>query len=175
VGNFQGKGIGKKLLEAAETDAKSLCAQGIVAWGIRLPFFMRSKWFKKHGYTSIDKDGMLELVWKPFSEDAVAPKLSKLKKKPTKRAGVVTITCLRNGWCPAQNLTVERIKRLVQEYPGSINYVEIDTEKRENLDDWGVSDQVFIDDKSLNVGPPPSYAKLKKLITKKVKALPKVS
>ena len=49
-GNFQKRGMGKALLKAAEADVKSKGAQGIAAWGIRFPFWMKASWFKKQGY-----------------------------------------------------------------------------------------------------------------------------
>ena len=171
VGNYQGKGIGRALLKAAEEDIRNRGAKGVVAWGIVLPFFMRSKWFKKEGYHKVDNDGMLELVWKPFTEDAVPPKLYKQKKKPGKGKGSVSITCIRNGWCPAQNLAVERVKRAIAEYEDKISYLEIDTEDREKLEEWGISDAVFVDGKNIVAGPPPGYKSIKKFIDKRVKAL----
>jgi GNAT superfamily N-acetyltransferase len=171
VGNRQGKGIGTMLLDAAESDARSLGAAGMAAWGIVLPFFMRSKWFRKHGYKKADRDGMIELVWKPFSELAIPPKLYKVRKKPGKKPGVVSVTCFRNGWCPAQNLTVERVRRAVSEYPGRIEFREIDTEDRERLEEWGISDGVYVDGKELHNGPPPSYARLKRKIGDRVRKL----
>lgn len=169
VGNYQKRGIGSALLEAAEVDAKSLGAKGLAAWGIMLPFFMRSSWFKKHGYRRADKDGMIELVWKPFAADAVPPTLLKMKKKPAVAEGAVTVTCFRNGWCPAQNLASERMKRAVSECGDKFDYVEIDTDNRESLAEWGIADGIFIDDKALAFGPPPSYETLRKALKKKLK------
>ena len=171
VGNYQDQGIGKLLISAAEKDCREKGAKGIAAWGIMLPFFMRSKWFRKHGYKKADRDGMIELVWKPFAEDAAPPSLRRLKKRPVKKEGIVSVTCLRSGWCPAQNLGVERIKRALRELPGPTDYREIDTEDRANLEEWGVSDGIFIDGKPLHAGPPPSYEKLKRMLTKRIKRL----
>jgi len=69
-GNFQKRGMGKALLKAAESDAKEKGAKGMVAWGISLPFWMRASWFKKQGYTKVDKQGIQVLLWKPFTNDA---------------------------------------------------------------------------------------------------------
>jgi GNAT superfamily N-acetyltransferase len=168
VGDNRGRGIGKQLLKAAEDDARDLGANGIAAWGITLPFFMRSKWFKKNGYIRADKDGMTELVWKAFNEEAKPPKLMKIQKRPEVSSDKVTVTCFRNGWCPAQNIACERMKRAVTEYGDRIEYVEIDTDERNNLEEWGISDAIFINDKQINTGPPPSYKKLQKLLKKKV-------
>lgn len=168
VGDNRKKGIGKQLLKAAEEDVKELGANGIVAWGITLPFFMRSKWFKKNGYVRADKNGMTELVWKAFKENAEPPKLMKIQKKPDVRKDKVKVTCFRNGWCPGQNLACERMKRAVNEYGDKIEYIEVDTDDKHNLEEWGISDAIFINDKQINTGPPPSYIKLQKLLRKKV-------
>ena len=56
MGNRQKKGMGKALLEAAETDVKDKGAKGIAAWGLALPIWMKASWFKKQGYRSLWKD-----------------------------------------------------------------------------------------------------------------------
>jgi len=169
VGNYQNRGTGKLLLAAAENDSRESGAKGIAAWGIMLPFFMRSKWFKKQGYKRADKDGMIELVWKPFDHDAEAPRLIKMKKTPDVEKDIVTVTCFRNGWCPAQNLSCERMKRAVEQYHNHIKYVEIDTDIKDNLNEWGICDAIFIDKKQITTGPPPSYNKLQKIMQRKMK------
>ncbi len=76
-GNFQKKGMGKTLLHAAEADAKDRGAKGMAAWGIPLPFWMKASWFKKQGYTRVDKQqGILGpvLMWQPFTDNAIPPK-----------------------------------------------------------------------------------------------------
>lgn len=168
VGDNRGKGIGKQLLKAAEDDAKDLGANGIAAWGITLPFFMRSRWFKKSGYVRADKDGMTELVWKAFNENAEPPTLMKIQKRPEAGNDTVRVTCFRNGWCPGQNIACERMKRAATEYGDRIEYVEIDTDERNNLEEWGISDAIFINDKQIRTGPPPPYKKLQKLLKKRV-------
>ncbi len=169
VGNYQNQGIGKMLLEAAENDCRESGSDGIAAWGIMLPFFMRSGWFKKQGFKRADRDGFIELVWKPFNKDAEPPKLIKMKKKPPVQKDIITVTCFRNGWCPAQNLSCERMKRAADGYMDRIRYIEIDTDEKENLNEWGIGDAIFIDDKQINTGPPPEYEKLRKILKKKIK------
>ena len=169
VGNWQNRGTGRKLLAAAEEDARSLRSKGMVAWGITLPFFMRSKWFKKNGYRKIDRDGITELLWKPFTGDAEPARLIKKKKTPGKQKNGVSVTCFRNGWCPAQNIVCERMKRAVEETGGRAEYIEIDTENRENLLEWGISDALYINGRQINTGPPPAYESLKKRLEKAIK------
>ena len=170
-GNFQKKGMGKALLQAAETDAKTKGAKGMVAWGIPLPFWMKASWFKKQGYTKVDKQGILGpvLLWKPFTADATPPKWIKQKKKPETSPGKVTVTAFLNGWCPAQNMVFERAKRAAAEFRDKVVFQEIATFDREVFLEWGIADGLFIDDKQVRTGPPPSYEKIKKLLAKRVK------
>lgn len=172
-GNFQKKGMGKALIQAAENDAKELGAKGIVAWGIALPFWMKALWFKKQGYKKVEKYGFpgVVLLWKSFTDDAMPPKWIRLNKKPEKIPGKVIVTSFVNGWCPAQNMVYERAKKAVKEFGDKVVLNKIDTFNRETFLEWGISDALFIDDKQINTGPPPSYQKIKHKINRKIKRL----
>lgn len=173
-GNFQKKGMGKALLQAAEEDVKTLGAKGISAWGLSLPVWMKASWFKKHGYKKVDKLGSIMaqvLLWKTFSDDAVPPKWIKQRKKPEKIKDKVIVTGFKNGWCPVQNLAFERAKRACEELGDKVEFREINTLDRNVLLDWGISDALYINNKSVRTGPPPSYQKIKRKIEKKVNKL----
>ena len=60
--------MGKALLVAAEDDARDRGAQGMAARGMFLPFWMKASWFKKQGYSKVDKQGLSVLLWKPFTD-----------------------------------------------------------------------------------------------------------
>jgi GNAT superfamily N-acetyltransferase len=171
IGNYQKRGIGKALLRAAEEDAKVMGAKGLAVWGISMPFFMKASWFKKQGYAKVDKVGMQVLLWKPFAEDAVAPKWIREKKRPPKKEGKVSVTAFLNGWCPAMNMTFERAKRAAREFGDQVEFQDIRTIDRATFLDWGIADAVFIDGKPVRTGPPPSYDKIKKKIAKRIKRL----
>jgi GNAT superfamily N-acetyltransferase len=172
-GDFRGKGMGKAMLKAAEEDVKKLGSKGIVAWGIPLPFWMKASWFKKQGYKKADQKGFLGevLLWKSFAEDAVPPKWIQPKKKPGRSPGKVSVTCLNNGWCPAQNLACERTKRAASVFGDKVELEVIDTFEKKNFDEWGISDAIYIDGKKVWTGPPPSYEKLKSKIKKQIDKL----
>lgn len=170
-GNFQRKGLGIALLQAVEDEVKEKGAKGISAWGISLPFWMKASWFKKQGYKKVDRDGIAVLLWKPFSNDVIPPKWVKRKKKPETTPGKVTVTVFKNGWCPAQNLAYERAKRASSEFDDKVIFREIDTFDKNVFLEWGISDALFIDNKQISTGPPPSYEKIKKKIEKRVRKL----
>ena len=170
-GNFQKRGMGKALLQAAEEDARQRGAKGIAAWGVSLPFWMKASWFKKRGFKKVDKMGIQVLLWKPFAEDAAPPRWIRQKKKPGKTPGKVNVTAFINGWCPAQNAVYERARRAASEFDDRVIFTGYDTMDRETFAEWGITDGLYIDGKQINTGPPPSYEKIKAKIAKRVDRL----
>jgi GNAT superfamily N-acetyltransferase len=170
-GNFQKRGMGTALLEAAEKDAMELGAKGMAAWGMAIPVFMRASWFKKHGYRKADSESMQILLWKPFVEDAVPPRWIRNKKAPDLEPGKVTVTALLNGWCPGMNMAFERAKSAAAEFGEKVSFRTVDTFDREAFKEWGEADAIFVDGKGLRMGPPPSYKKIRASIAKRVKKL----
>jgi N-acetylglutamate synthase-like GNAT family acetyltransferase len=170
-GDLRKRGVGTMLLRAAEDDVKRLQAKGLVVWGLLLPFFIPARWFKKHGYRKVDRKGISELLWKTFSDDASPPRWIRAKKKPELVPGKVTVTALVNGWCSGINGMIERAKRICDEFGDKVIYREIDTTSEAAIQEWGLPDGLFVNDKNIYRGPPLSYEKIKKIIGKKVKKL----
>jgi thiol-disulfide isomerase/thioredoxin len=158
------------LLQAAENDVKARGAKGIAAWGLSLPFWMKASWFIKQGYSKVDQVGFMGpvLVWKPFADGIEPPRWVRQQKRPGKVRDRVTITGFINGWCPAQNLAFERAKRAAQEFGEKVTFREINTSNREAFKEWGMADALFIDQKRVRTGPPPSYRKIHRMIARKV-------
>ncbi|MFC1532032.1 hypothetical protein ACFL7M_01520 [Thermodesulfobacteriota bacterium] len=144
---------------------------GLVVWGLLLPFFMRSGWFKKHGYQKVDRSGIRVLLWKPFSDNASPPRWIKARKKPEPVTGKVVITALANGWCSGINGMIERARKISGEFGDKVIYREIDMSSREAVRKWGLSDGLFVDKRNVYRGPPLSYEKIRKIIEKKVRRL----
>ena len=170
-GNFQRQGMGRALLDAAEQDTRAQEKKGLAVWGISLPFFMRASWFKRQGYKPVDRLGIQVLLWKPFSDAAVAPKWIHEKKRPGKRPGQVTVTAFTNGWCPVQNLVFERAKRACQELGDRVVFEPYHTWDPVVFGEWGIADGLFIDGRQVRTGPPPSYEKIRKAIQARLKKL----
>jgi GNAT superfamily N-acetyltransferase len=171
VGKQQGHGVGTALLAAAEHDAGDLGAKGMAAWGVALPFWMRSAWFRKHGYRQADRQGRQVLVWKPFTDDAQPPRWIKQGPKPGPVAGKVAVTAYLNGWCPACNLVYERAKRAAAALGDDVVFESVDTTEQSAMMACGQSDCVFLDGKTVQKGPPPSYESIYKMMAKRVARL----
>lgn len=170
-GNFQKKGMGKALLQAAEQDARERGAKGMAVWGMAIPVFMRASWFKKQGYRPANKVGLQVLLWKPFAPDAEPPRWLRRKKESETTAGKITVTALLSGWCPAMNMTFERARRAAGELGDRVEFRAIDAFDRETIAEWGTSDALFIGRKPMRTGPPPSFRKIKNKIAKRVRSV----
>jgi hypothetical protein len=129
---------------------------------------MRASWFKKKGYKVVDKSGIIRVLWKPFNEHAIPPKVRKPRKKPGKSEGKVNVTVLRNGWCQTMNVACERAGRASLEFPGKIDLQVFETTDKEVLKEWGITDALYIDGKEINTGPAPSFRKIRKKLEKSV-------
>ena len=171
IGNFQKRGLGKSLLSAAEADVRQLGGKGLVSFGIILPFFMRSAWFRKQGYSVVDKSGMSRLLWKTFTPDAEPPRFMKERKLPLPVPGKVNVTVFYNGWCPAQNLVYERTKQAMIEFREKIVFNVYHTIDHNILSYWGISDALYVDGRAIRTGPPPSFKKIHRIIASRVRKL----
>lgn len=171
-GNFQGHGMGRALLAAAEEDARSLGAKGMAAWGLWLPFWMKASWYRKHGYRSVARNGMASLLFKPFTEDAQPPRWFRRTAKSLELTpGKVNVTCFVNGWCTAGLVTAERARRVSGEFGQAVAFREIDTSEHATVAEWGLADALFVDGKQLMTGPPISPERLRKIVHKRAARL----
>jgi GNAT superfamily N-acetyltransferase len=166
-GDYRRHGMGRALLEAAEADARSLGAAGMAAWGLAIPVWMKASWFRRYGYKKADRDGMRMLVWKPFTPDATQPRWVRERKRPERDPSGISVIGFVSGWCPAMNITYERAKRATEELGVSAHFRTIDTNDRATFREWGIADQVFLNGKPLQSGPPPSYEKIKRKIARR--------
>jgi GNAT superfamily N-acetyltransferase len=171
VGNVQGSGIGSALLVAAEDDAVELGATGMAAWGIQMPFWMRSSWFKQHGYRSAARRRGAELVWKPFTDDAEPPRWLPEKPVPKGDPERVTVTGYESGWCPAMNLVCERAARVADEFGPPVEFTRVDVSSRAAMARAGQSGGVFVDGRPLQRGAPPSTETIRRRIGRRVRGL----
>lgn len=168
-GNFQKKGMGRALIGAAEEDVRARGAKGLAVWGLTLPFFMRASWFKKQGFSPVDKIGMQILLWKPFTPDAQPPRWVKSKKRPEPSPDKTEVRAFVDGWCTAMNMVTERARRASAEFGDRVDFKTIDTWRDDVFAEWGIRDGLFINGKEVRTGPPPSYNKIKSKIAKQAK------
>jgi GNAT superfamily N-acetyltransferase len=171
-GDFQGQGMGTALLEAAEADARALGADSMAAWGLAIPAWMRASWFRRHGYRVADRRGISTLVWKPFRSDAVAPRWPpRTRKVPEPARGKVVVTACMSGWCPAQNLALERARKAAEPLGDRAEIKVVDTSDRAEMLAWGRDYALFVDRREIPTGPPPSRERLARVLRRRAARL----
>ncbi|MBN2510290.1 MAG: GNAT family N-acetyltransferase [Spirochaetales bacterium] len=170
--HMRGKGIGKALLKAAEEDVRSRGASGLAVWGTPLPFFMQSSWFRRQGYTACDKTGIQQLLWKQFQEGAQTPQWRRNPKpvpRPENDDAKADIVIFSQGICPAMNMTRTRFEQAARSFGSDASLRIVDVSDAQYIRDWGRTDAFFVNGKEISPGPPPSLAKITRIIKKEIR------
>lgn len=155
AGNQHGKGYGRFILEQIEADARQSGTSGVVAWGMDFPQWNPVSFYENMGYSRVDMNGPVVLVWKPFSESAVPPRLLRQVRAVPKNPDRTKVTVFVNGWCSVGCSNCISARDAVLGLEGQVTYQEIDTSVRENLLFWGIDDAVFVDDQPFGQDGPP--------------------
>jgi GNAT superfamily N-acetyltransferase len=155
VGNQQGRGYGRFILQRIEEDARESGAKGIAAWGMDSPHWNPVSFYEHMGYARVETEGLVVLVWKPFADDAKPPALIRPNRMPAKRAGKTTVTVFVNGWCGGSCGQCISARDAVAGLKEIVTYEEVDTSDRTNMLFWGIADAVFLDDTPFRPDGPP--------------------
>jgi GNAT superfamily N-acetyltransferase len=170
-GNAQGHGYGRALLQAVEDDARALGKLGVAAWGMDFPQWFPVSWFEHFDYLRADLPGPEILVWKPFGEEAPAPRWLRMKKAPKPIPGKVTVTAFVHGWCPIGPANAGIAQAAVAGLAG-VKLRIIDTSNRGTLLEWGIDQGIWIDDAPFRpYGPPFSVEDLRQAVKQRLDQL----
>jgi N-acetylglutamate synthase-like GNAT family acetyltransferase len=145
IGNRQGNGYGRYILESIEVDARESGAGGLVAWGMDFPYWNPVSFYEHMGYVRVDKSGMAVLVWKPFRESASPPRFLRQMRRPPGGTEKVSVTAFVNGWCMGACSQCVTARDAVHGIEEIVDYREVDTSDPEVMRLWGISDGLFVD------------------------------
>jgi hypothetical protein len=154
VGNQQGRGYGRFILNSIEEDARKSGAKGMAAWGMDFPHWNPVSFYEHMGYSRVDRSGPAVLVWKPFVDGAKPPTLLHPKRKPSRGMTKTSVTVFVNGWCGVTCHWCIQAREAVAGLEELATYEEIDTSDRVTMLSWGIDDGVFVD------GVPPALPPL---------------
>jgi GNAT superfamily N-acetyltransferase len=155
IGNRQGNGYGRYMLEAIEEDVRAAGSGGVVAWGMDFPYWNPVSFYEHMGYSRVDKEGMAVLVWKPFEKTASPPRYVRQKKKPVADSDRVSLTVFVNGWCTGACSQCITARDAVEGLEDVVEYRELDTSDPEVMRKWGISDGVFVNGEPHRPHEPP--------------------
>jgi GNAT superfamily N-acetyltransferase len=155
IGNRQGNGYGRYILESIEEDARSSGALGVAAWGMDFPDWNPVSFYEHMGYERVEKAGLAVLVWKPFSDAALQPGFLRGGRRPAARDDKVSVAVFVNGFCTSACGQCIQAREAVDGLESIVDYLEVDTSNRDALLSWGISVGLFVDGKPHRSTEPP--------------------
>ena len=145
VGNQQGKGYGRFILERIEEDARASGVKGIAAWGMDFPHWNPVSFYEHMGYVRVEKDGPVVLVWKRFAEDARPPAILRQKRGLPKGGDRPEVRAFNMGWGGVGCEWCVMARDAVKGLEDRVTYEEIDTSDRTTRLGWGIDQGVYVD------------------------------
>jgi N-acetylglutamate synthase-like GNAT family acetyltransferase len=98
IGDQRHSGHGRFMLDHIEQDARSAGYKGLVAWAMDWDWNPVS-FYEHMGYSRVDQEDKVVVVWKPLSGDAEPPRLLRLDNWPGEGGDKVRVLVADNQWC----------------------------------------------------------------------------
>ncbi len=166
IGDVQGRGMGRLMLEEVERDSRASGFKGVAVWGKDFPYWNPISFYEHMGYERVDQSGQDVLAWKRFTPDALPPQFPRQKKDLPDTPRKVNLAVFDSGWCGGgvyfRNVVVANA---VKGLDDKIDLLNVDTSDRALLDEWGISSGLYIDGEPFGQdGPPLNAEKLRAVI-----------
>jgi len=151
---FSLKGVGKKLIRAAEKETLKQQRKGIATIANFWDFwFMPAEYFEKLGYKVAEKRGIEAILWKQFDPSADPPQFRKMNYKFKPIQGKVVVDLFWNVFCLTSDVEAQRVREVVSEYKNDVVFNEYSAVKPSTLQRYGISRGIFVNGKLIEVGP----------------------
>ena len=114
---FQGKGLGRALMEKAVDIARSSGKKGLVAFSFSEPeWFLPVDFFVKFGFEEISQNGDERLMWLKLANDATVPIQFVSRYRYTPVTGKVVIDLFFNTFCETSDIEAQRVREVAEEF-----------------------------------------------------------
>lgn len=162
---FSLKGIGKKLIKAAEEEASKQQRKGIATIGHFWDFwFMPAKYFIKLGYNVAANRGEQAILWKTFDPSAEPPQFREINYEYQPVEEKVVVDLFWNTFCLTSDVEAQRVRDVVLEYKDKVVLNEFSADHLPNLQQYGLSRGIYVNGKLVEVGPEIEKEKLRQKI-----------
>ena len=168
---FAKKGIGKKLIKAAEKETLNQKRKGIATIGYFWDFwFMPAEYFIKLGFQVAVKCGIEAILWKKFDKTAELPEFRKEKYQFKALEGKVVIDLFWNSFCLTSDVEAQRVRDVASEFRDNVILNEYSANDSSVLQQYGIPRRIYINSKMIEPGPEIEKERLrneiKEIITK---------
>ena len=155
IGNRQGNGYGRYILDSIEDEARGDGFAGVAAWGMDFPYWNPVSFYEHMGYERADKVGEAVLVWKSFEESAEPPRFRRARRRPPVRPDRVSVAVFNSGWCTSMCSQCVTAREAIEGLDEIVDYLEVGTADRRVLDEWGIWDLLLVEGELHRPNEPP--------------------
>ena len=146
IGDQRCKGYGRFMLNHIEQYARSSGFKGVVAWA--MDWHWNPVSFYEHmGYSRVDMQDKVVVVWKPFCEDAEPPRLLRLDDILSEGWEKVRVVVADNQWCN-NNAKLMTAREAIKGVEHLVEYTEVEAPYRNRIIHLGHVGGVFLDGKA---------------------------
>jgi GNAT superfamily N-acetyltransferase len=150
----KGRGVGRKLIEAAEQEAERLRLKGVVTIGYHWDdfWFMPASFFRSLGYEEAERRGSCSLLWKRLSPDAVPPRMLTRNWSYAPVPGRIAVDLFWHSFCATCNLEAARVREVAAEFADSVVLREHCADDREVLLRHQIPRAIFVNGREIGWG-----------------------
>jgi GNAT superfamily N-acetyltransferase len=123
IGDQRRRGYGRFMLNHIEQYARSSGFKGVVAWAMDWDWNPVS-FYEHMGYSRVDAQDRVVVVWKPFFRDAEPPRLLRLDDLPREGSEKVCVLVADNQWCNS-NAKLMKTREAIRGIEHLVEYTEV--------------------------------------------------
>lgn len=124
IGDQRHRGYGRLMLNHIEQYARSLGFKGVVAWAMDWDWNPVS-FYERMGYSRVDTQDKVVVVWKPFCGNAEPPRLLRLDDLPSEGSEKVRVLVADNQWC-SSNRKLMTAREAITGIEHLVEYTEVE-------------------------------------------------
>jgi GNAT superfamily N-acetyltransferase len=143
-----GHGIGRRMMDAIEDDARSAGRLGTATMGYRdypgAEWLLPVAFFEHIGYEQVDHRGHYVLLWKPFSDKAEAPSFLDPAYAFEPVEGKVVVDLFWNEFCQTSGIEAQRVREVCAEFGDRVELRESCAEDHDVLLACGIPRAIYV-------------------------------
>jgi len=151
-----GRGIGRKLLDTIERDARTTGLKGTTITAYRglysADWFMPASYFEHLGYEVVDTRRGEILLWKPFTSDASKPTFLEPDYAYQPIEGEVVVDLFWNGFCQTSDIEAQRVREVCAEFGDRVVLNDYCAEDRRTLLQHQIPRAIYVNGREIGWG-----------------------
>ncbi len=142
---YRGRGVGEKLLAAAEETARAHAGGMAVIAYDPSDWFMPASFFQGQGYRDIERRGSSVLMYKPFDEDVPRPRFVSRQYHPHRLIpGKVIVEAFWSPQCLTTALEILHVREVCEEFGEDVILRELNAGMAGMRERFGIPRTLFI-------------------------------